>query len=616
MSHFMLTFFNLIYSKLFYLILPIALLQIFLVPGVLLNFFFRYKTNLFSLILNCFAFSLVLNYCFILILTILGLYKSYIIWIIIITEFITIILFWNNIPNYINYIFKTTKVNIEDLINKNLINKIIFFLSIFLFGMVFYTYIPFVKDETNGYLQIFELGDVIYTYSQHAISWFEGMIPSSSFLKPQLWYSNVSLIYIIFNNVYLEPFAKIIFTLIPVYIFIGLIGLSLSSKNIIFLFSGLIGLYVILTNTYAFSNSGYLEIPQILGFLIFMIFIYEELQNKVNLENKNLIYILGLILLFNCLTKEQSWIILLPTLIYFILFKKNPQNSVIKPDQIIKLALLFCIVFFPYYIYNYFYDENFKTAVRDLWGLITFDESFHNRAGHDNEFINLETRLLYAIKKYPDFLILPTIGLFLTKNKIENIFTYSFIVPYLLIWFLIMSNEIRYLYPLYLLIILFGYKNIIQIIILNIDNLLLNKKIIFTFCSFIFLLILFFNNNIQNYSEFINSISNKKINNLTDPEDIKPKFNKAIVDYFSYLEIKPNDKILTNYYALKYLNIPALSKIQKKIEYSNLEDFEKLGKTNYLIIFKNCEEFYIKYSDKLKLKKIEKKNNSCIFSNF
>ena len=92
MSHFMLTFFNLIYSKLFYLILPIALLQIFLVPGLILNFF-KYKSNIFSLILNCFVFSLVLNYFFILILTFLGLYKTYIIWLLIIVEFIIIFLF-------------------------------------------------------------------------------------------------------------------------------------------------------------------------------------------------------------------------------------------------------------------------------------------------------------------------------------------------------------------------------------------------------------------------------------------------------------------------------------------------------------------------------------------
>ena len=111
-----------------------------------------------------------------------------------------------------------------------------------------------------------------------------------------------------------------------------------------------------------------------------------------------------------------------PTLGYFIFFQKELQSYNIKVNQIIKLTLLFCIIFFPYYIYNYFYDENFKTAIGDLWKLITFDKEFHDRAGHDSEFMNLDSRLLYAYNKFPDFLILPTIGLFLTKNKIQKIY--------------------------------------------------------------------------------------------------------------------------------------------------------------------------------------------------
>ena len=233
----MLTFFDLIYSKLFYLILPIALLQIFLVPGLILNFFFKYKSNIFSLILNCFVFSLVINYCFILILTFLGLYKTYIIWLLIIVEFLIIFLFWEKILNNLSNNFKNTKLLFGNLINQNLINKIIFYLSIFLSGIFIVYYIPFIKE---GGFQVFNLGDTLYIYSQQAFLWFQGEIPPSAFLKPQLWFSNVSLIYVIFNNGYLEPFSKIIFILVPLYIFIGLIGLSISSKSILFYFQGLL----------------------------------------------------------------------------------------------------------------------------------------------------------------------------------------------------------------------------------------------------------------------------------------------------------------------------------------------------------------------------------------
>ena len=136
------------------------------------------------------------------------------------------------------------------------------------------------------------------------------------------------------------------------------------------------------------------------------------------------------------------------------------------------------------------------------------------------------------LKKYPDFLILPTIGLFLTRNRIENIFTYSFIVPYLLIWFFVMSNEIRYLYPLYLFIILFGYKNIIELFFLYKNKIYLIRKIILFSVIFLSILILLFNNNILTYSKFLEDVSNKKIEITNDPEGINPQFNRKIVNYF------------------------------------------------------------------------------------
>tara|TARA_B110000027_G_scaffold19525_1_gene20448 strand:- start:2662 stop:4527 length:1866 start_codon:yes stop_codon:yes gene_type:complete len=608
-------FSDIIFSKLFYLILPFAILQVLLIPGFLINFFFKYKINFFSLILNCLATSLVLNYCIIFSLTVFGIYNSYIIWILIFIEFLIIITFWKNIYQYIKINLKNTIYDFNLLISKNLTNKFIFYMCLFLCGILIVNYIPFIKEETNGYVQIFDMGDVLHNYSQHAASWFKGEIPASQFLKPQLWFSNVSLIYIIFNNVYFEPFAKIIFILVPFYIFIGTLGFAISSKNIIFLFSGLIGLNFILSNTYSFSTSGYLEIPQILGFLIFLIFIYDEIENKYNLRSKNILYVFVIILLFNFLTKEQSWIISLTTVIFYFYFQKQLKNYYFNFNIIFKSLLIFISVFLSYYIYNFFYDPNFKGAFIEVIKLITFDEDFHNRAAHSTEFLSLNTRLTYALGKYPDFLIIPTIALLFTKNKIQNTFTYSFIVPYLVFWIFVMSNEIRYLYPLYFFIILFGYKNIIELILIYKKKFLSKKKIIMTFLTIIFLITLIFNNNVKNYSEFLNSITYKKININTDPDDINPALNRVIVDYFKGKKITKNEKITTNYYLLKFLNIPSLSNIQDNIIYSTFENSKDLIKTKYIIVFKNCSEFLDKKLIQLNFKKEKALENSCILLN-
>lgn len=607
-------FSDLIFPKLFYIILPIAILQVLFIPGILINFFFKYKTNFFSLILNSFAASLVLNYCIIFSFTILNIYNTYTIWLLIFIEFLIIFIFWKNIYQYIKVNIEETSSNFILLMNKNSINKFIFYICLILCGIFVINYIPLVKDKTNGYIQIFEYGDVIHHYSQHAISWFKGEIPPSSFLRPQLWFSNVSLIYIIFNNVYFEPFGKIIFLLVPLYILIGTLGFSISSKNIIYLFSGLIGLNIILTNTYAFSTSGYLEIPQILGYLIFLIFIYEEIENKNNLKNKYILFSFIIILLFNFLTKEQSWIILLTIFIFYFVFKKELKKFNFSIYRILTAIVIFICIFFAYYVYNYFYDDYFKNSLIDLIQLISFNEEFHNRANHSIEFINLSSRFSYALEKYPDFLIIPTIALFFTKNKIQNIFTYSFILPYLFFWVFMMSNEIRYLYPLYFFIILFGYKNIIELIITYKKKFFVNKKVIMLFLMTIFLITLVFNNNIKNHSEFLDLITHKKINIKTDPEDINPEFNAVIVNYFNQKTKIKNEKVITNYYLLKYLNIPGLSNIQDNLIYSNLENIKNFDESKYIIIFKNCREFLNKNLVNLKYKKLEEIENSCIIS--
>ena len=179
-----------------------------------------------------------------------------------------------------------------------------------------------------------------------------------------------------------------------------------------------------------------------------------------------------------------------------------------------------------------------------------------------------------------------------------------------------MSNEIRYLYPLYLIIVMVGYRNILEFAFNLKYKKLLNIKLTFLTIFLLFLFTLIFNKNIKNYSQFLDSISYKKINILNDPDDIKPKFNQKIVDFFKKENLNKNDIILTNYYILPYLNIPALSKINKKIIYSNFENFKNIDKPNYIIVFKNCIDFDTKYKKELDLKKVIIEDNSCIFKKF
>ena len=66
-----------------------------------------------------------------------------------------------------------------------------------------------------------------------------------------------------------------------------------------------------------------------------------------------------------------------------------------------------------------------------------------------------------------------------------SIFTYSFVLPYVIIWMLVMSNEIRYLYPVYLIIVMLGYKNILEFVLNLKDTRFINIKFFIFFVVYI-----------------------------------------------------------------------------------------------------------------------------------
>ena len=64
-------------------------------------------------------------------------------------------------------------------------------------------------------------------------------------------------------------FAKIIFNLIPIIMFIALIGFTLKNNNSVLFFTGLIGIIFSLNLTFGQATSGYMEIPLGLTFSFF-----------------------------------------------------------------------------------------------------------------------------------------------------------------------------------------------------------------------------------------------------------------------------------------------------------------------------------------------------------
>ena len=268
-------------SKLIYFTFPLLVVQIFLLPGLLLSARLKLTSNIFNVMNLSICLSLVINYIMVILLVLLGIYNEYFLWIIILLEIIYICIYFDNLKIYINNLIQITSVDLKNLSYSNL-NKIILFLSFIFFGIFCTKYFNLIKDPEDGYLQIFELGDALAYYSKWSKEWYNNIIPETVFVRPQLWPAITSIIYSFYSNEYLEPLGKIIYTLVPSLIIIGIISLGIS-LNPLYILTGIIGLNYLIDSSFTLFTSGYMEFPLNYVLISFVSFYLIYFQKKINL---------------------------------------------------------------------------------------------------------------------------------------------------------------------------------------------------------------------------------------------------------------------------------------------------------------------------------------------
>ena len=205
-------------------------------------------------------------------------------------------------------------------------------------------------------------GDAIEYYSIWAKDYYFGTIPKTSFLRPQIWSANISLVYIFLNNSDLEMFAKIIFNLIPIIMFIALIGFTLKNNNSVLFFTGLIGIIFSLNFTFGQATSGYMEIPLGLTFFIFFYFLKDLFYNKHSVKHE--IFIITSITSLTLLTKELGFLISLPYLFYFYFTRKNINTK----KKFVISTLFISLIVLPFYVFQVVEYDIFKN--NELFKLI------------------------------------------------------------------------------------------------------------------------------------------------------------------------------------------------------------------------------------------------------
>ena len=494
-------------EKIYILNIIPAYFQLFFLPGFIYLFYNKFKTNIFSLVTLSFCISLVVNYLLIFTLILFNSYNSISLWIILFIELLILLIKKNNIKSYFIEIKKLSYQEYNNLKKDN-----IFFIGVFIaIGLMAEPLYSIIKNDKEGFLQVFNLGDVLAYTSKWAREWYNGTIPETTFFRPQLWSANISLIYQFFGNEYFEFFGRQIFNLVFVYFIFAIIGICLTSNNLTYFFGAIIGIYYSLTGTFTQGYSGYMEIPLSLSFIFFLCFVYEIQFRKIS--SIQIVHISPLIISSIFLTKELGWIFGLAIILYFYNFKKLSffRNKFLIKD-FIKIISIVCVIFIPFYLYTFFF-YNILNLNNPVFKLLLFDANTHLSAGHGERYLEIGTRLVDGLNKTPDFLIIPlliNLFFFVCKDKLICWVISPFILVYYLIWLTLMSNEFRYLYPIIVISwfssFIIGYQ-----IIKDISANSIFRKFFLYFLIFLFFVSILKNKKIPDKSVILNKVDEKKL---------------------------------------------------------------------------------------------------------
>lgn len=575
----------------FFNIIP-AYLQFFFIPGAIFLLVLNLKTNLFSFLSLAFAVSLVINYLVVFILSVFGIYNHFIIILIFFLELIYLQSKKNNLKKFFTKVIEITKNNFTTIKNKKFIYLAI---ALCLFGIFLNPIFSIFKDNIYGYSQVFLLQDVLEYYAKWARQWYyNNGIPQTVFFRPQMWSADISIVYKFFNNEYYEIFTKPIFNIIFIYAVLAIIGITLSTTNLIIFYGGLLGIYYSLTGTFTLGNSGYMEIPLALCMLFLVVFFYEIQFKKI--ERNQIIFLFPVLLSAIFLTKEIGWIFGIACIQYVIFYKRlNKEKLNFSSVQIVKMLFIFLLIFTPYYIYAAYNHDifNFKNPAIQL---LTFDTSIHLAAGHGERYLNLSTRIIDGLTKVPQFMGYLSVPLlinalfFISKDNVVKFVISPFVLVYFAIWLMLMSNEFRYLYPIIILVYLSAFVIIVDFIDLIKSNFFLkyknlSKKIFFCFLIIFFVLIILTNKKIYSKNEILLRIDDKKIMYMNNKEQTITRKLRLVLKNEKIKSLK----IITDIYLLKDLSFSFL-------DGTNIKYFENLNLINlndyqYYLSTKNCVKF-------------------------
>jgi hypothetical protein len=425
----------------------ISFLQVTFLPGFLLLQIlgFAGKRKL-QLLIYSFALSLLFNYLVVYLLTLLGLYRPISIYLLMVLELglLFYYVFLKMGHAYISYekikdIFVSKGSMFRSFFRENPLFFILYLISM----VMIFVYASYIFQFTGSIFTTQESG---ITWNRWALDWYNNQVPVLSWHYPQLIPANWSITYIVIQNSSIQMFNKAIMALFPVMILLTFLDLALVKKNIMYL----LGLYFygnILGHFYhpVFVVSGEVDIA--VSFFAFLVF--STLISPAKEYKKNVIG-LFLPLLFACaaaVTKQSGIYVLLVALIWFL---KQKKASLYLKMELKTVAVVFTLlaILLSWYMLK---------EVQVIRGIDHSEFSFITKGiwsgqGYLHRLTNAFNGLLLSWGDSSQGSLFLFTVLFLLICSLFNKtgrWLFILILPYMLLWGVFLSYDIRNLIPVF-----------------------------------------------------------------------------------------------------------------------------------------------------------------------
>jgi hypothetical protein len=426
-----------------FFLLLISVLQICFIPGFILFASLNRKPDDTKILLApviSFGLSLLINYLIVVILIWFHLYTKTSLTFVLITELILLsVLFILLKPGIKEYdyqgsfkrLYKEGKLllNFSGSVYEKIKSVFLILSVLVLTGMILQMALNTGK--------IFHGWDAVFSWNRWAIDFYNNTIPASTYHYPLLIPANWSISYVLCDYP-LQFIAKAMMPLFLIFQVYAFIVLGIKRRSFLFFYAVI---FLFLAFNKLNWTEGFVDVP--VAFFSVLVFICLSIINKEDEEGEKMRYIIlsALIACASAVTKQAGFYVVLTWPLLLILLTKD--KFVWNSQKIIKVTFLFLlfilIIIVPYYIYA---EVAIKKGIAASEVPYVTNE-IYNGASWLDRVINagkifsdiFRSRILFFICLVP--------FLFSFTHKSFRFINIAIVLPYLLIWTLYFSYDLR-----------------------------------------------------------------------------------------------------------------------------------------------------------------------------